>query len=180
MFDKCINCERIGNDCVPNLMLLPFADLLVWWDKKQKALGWTNQRLADESTIPHGTIARIKSGDYSDCRYYTIRKILVALIGGIDGEFPCKEKLEHELQRMETLDKQAANAVALERENAEMKERLAHIDAMHRQDIQAIRDESKEKTEQLLMQINRLRQEIDYLRLENDRKARIIDKFLDK
>ena len=40
-------------------------------------------------------------------------------------------------------------------------------------EIQTIREEAK-------IQIERLRSEIDYLRLENDRKARVIDKFLDK
>lgn len=135
MFDKCINCERLGNDCMPNLMQLPFTDLLKWCEKKQKSLGWTNQKLADESTIPIGTILRIKSGDHDDCRYYTIKKILVALIGGIADEFPCKESLEM----------QAARAAELEKENAELKERLAHIDEIHRHDVRAIRDEYREE-----------------------------------
>lgn len=135
MFDKCISCERLGNDCMPNLMQLPFTDLLKWCEKKQKALGWTNQKLADESTIPIGTILRIKSGDHDDCRYYTIKKILVALIGGIADEFPCKESLEM----------QAARAAELEKENAELKEQLAHIDEIHRHDVRAIRDEYREE-----------------------------------
>lgn len=153
MFEKCISCERMGNDCMPNLMQLPFPDLLKWWDKKQKALGWTNQKLADESTIPIGTIVRIKSGDHDDCRYYTIRRILVALIGGIADEFPCKEKMEQELQRMETLEKQAARAAELEKENAEIKERLAHIDEIHRQDVRAVRDEYREEIQFLKEQL---------------------------
>jgi predicted transcriptional regulator len=143
----------MGNDCMPNLMQLPFADLLKWWDKKQKALGWTNQKLADESTIPVGTIIRIKTGDHDDCRYYTIRRILVALIGGIADEFPCKEKMEHELQRMEALEKQAAKAEVLEKENAEMKERLAHIDEMHRNDMRIMRDEYREEIQFLKEQL---------------------------
>ena len=158
MFEKCINCDRIGNDCVPNLLQLPFHELLIWLDKKQKALGWTNQRLADASEIPLGTISRIKAGDNADCRYHTIRKLLVSVIGGISGEFPCNEKMEQHFQRMEELEKQAAKVNMLEKENEEKKVRL----------------------DQLLTQIDRLRQEIDYLRIENDRKARIIDKFLDR
>ena len=145
MFEKCLKCERIGQDCIPNLMQLPFAELLKWWDARQKVLGWTNQHLADESTIPLGTIIRIKTGDYDDCRYYTIKKIIVALIGGIADEFPCKENHEKELQRMESLEKQVARAAELEKENAELKERLAHIDEIHRQDARAIRDEYREE-----------------------------------
>lgn len=153
MFEKCIKCERLGQDCMPNLMQLSFADLLKWWDTRQKNLGWTNQRLADESTIPVGTINRIKSGDNDDCRYYTIRKILLALIGGIADEFPCKEKMERELQHMEALEKQAARAGDLEKENAEMRERLAHIDDLHRQDVRAIREEYREEIQFLKEQL---------------------------
>lgn len=144
MFEKCINCDRLGQDCMPNLMQLSFADLLKWMEKRQKYLGWTNQRLYEESTIPLGTITRIKSGDYDDCRYYTIRRILVALIGGVADEFPCKEKLERELQRVESLEKQAMRVAELEKELSE---------AQHK---------------------------IDYLRIENERKGRVIDKLLDK
>lgn len=121
MFEKCIGCERIGQDCVPNLMRLPFPELLKWWDKRQKFLGWTNQKLSEESTIPLGTINRIKAGENDDCRYYTIRKILITLIGGIDGEFPCKEIMEQNLQHMEHLKQQAARVVALEKENHDLK-----------------------------------------------------------
>ena len=145
LFDKCIKCERLGQECMPNLMQLSFSDLLKWWEKRQKYLEWSNQKLADNSTIPLATINRIKSGDHEDCRYYTIKKILVALIGGIADEFHCKEKFEQELQRIETLEKQAAKAAELEKENAALKERLAHIDEVHRNDARAIRAEYREE-----------------------------------
>lgn len=144
MFEKCINCDRLGQDCMPNLMQLSFTDLLKWVEKRQRHLNWTNQKLADNSTIPLGTINRVKSGDYDDCRYYTIRRILVALIGGVADEFPCKEKLERELQRMESLEKQAMRVAELEKELSEAQRK------------------------------------IEYLRVENERKGRVIDKLLDK
>ena len=166
MYEKCINCDRLGQDCMPNLMKLPFPELLAWWDKRQKFLGWTNQKLSEESTIPFGTITRIKTGDNDDCRYYTIRRILIALIGGVTGEFPCKEKMEQELQRMESLEKQAARAAEIEKENIELHERLLKLEAAHAQEIGMLREESKRK--------------IDFLLTENDRKSKIIDKFLER
>ena len=62
MFDRCIGCDRLGKDCVPNLMALPFPDLMNWWKKRQALLDWTNQELADKSGIPVGTINRIRKG----------------------------------------------------------------------------------------------------------------------
>ena len=124
MFEKCIKCDRLGENCVPNLMLLSFHDLLQWWAKRQKHLEWTNQDLADYSKVPVGTINRIKSGDYDDCKYSTIRSILIALIGGTKDEFSCTAQVEKELQQMEALEKQAAKLSVVEKENEVLRCRL--------------------------------------------------------
>ncbi len=144
MFDKCIKCNRMGESCVPNLMLLPFADLLQWCSKRQKHLGWTNQTLADRSKVPVGTINRIKAGE-EDCRYSTIRSILITLIGGTTDEFACTEQVEKELRQMEQLEQSATKLSATEAENMELKRRLAEIDELHRRDIRAVKEEYQEQ-----------------------------------
>lgn len=145
MYEKCIMCNRIGESCVPNLMRLPFGDLIQWCNKRQKHLGWTNQNLADYSKVPVGTINRIKAGDYLDCKYSTIRSILITLIGGTTDEFPCNAQVEKELQQVEELEKQAAKLTAIEKENEALKNRLDHIDELHRNDIRIIRSEYQEQ-----------------------------------
>ena len=130
----------MGESCVPNIMLLPFADLIQWCTKRQKHLGWTNQILADNSKVPVGTINRIKAGDYLDCKYSTIKNILIALIGGTSDEFSCTEQVEKELLQMEALEKQAAKLSAVEAENEALKLRLSDIDAQHRSDISAVKE----------------------------------------
>ncbi len=152
MFEKCIKCNRIGESCVPNLMLLPFSELLQWWDKRQKHLGWTNKILEDKSKVPLGTINRIKGGDYMDCKYSTIKNILIALIGGTTDEFSCTDMVEKELQQMEQLEKQAAKLSVVEAENEILRNRLKdvdellkNIDQQHRQDIRAVKEEYQEQ-----------------------------------
>lgn len=141
MFEKCIPCSRIGESCVPNLMLLSFSSLIEWCFKRQKYLGWTNQVLAEKSTVPLGTINRIKAGDYLDCKYSTIRNLLIALIGGTTDEWPCNAQVDKELQQMELLEQQAAKISVIEEENAFLKDRISHIEDLHRQDVRAIRAE---------------------------------------
>ena len=141
MFDKCIPCKRIGESCVPNLMLLPFADLIKWCIKRQKFLGWTNQVLADKSRVPVGTINRIWSGEYQDCKYSTIKNILITLIGGTSDEFSCTEQVTKELRQMEQLAQQAAKLSSIEAENERLKCRLNDIDELHRKDIRVIKEE---------------------------------------
>lgn len=144
MYEKCIQCNKMGESCVPNLMLLPFSDLMQWCAKRQKHLGWTNQTLADKSKVPVGTINRIKAGE-EDCRYSTMRSILLALIGGTTDEWPCTAQVERELRQMEQLEQQAAKLSIVEAENAAMKERFAHLDELYRQELRAVKAEYQEE-----------------------------------
>ncbi len=151
MFEKCVTCNRIGESCVPNLMLLQFPNLKEWWNKRQKHLGWSNQTLADKSKVPVGTISRIKAGE-EDCKYSTIRNILIALIGGTTDEFACTEQVEKELRNMEQLEQQAAKLSIAEAENERLRERLRQvdehlrqIDEQRRKDIRAVKEEYQEQ-----------------------------------
>lgn len=141
MFDKCIACERLGQDCVPNLMALPFPDLMAWWKKRQSYLGWSNQLLSDRSSIPVGTINRIKAGE-DDCRYSTMRCVIHALMGGYAVEFPCQKKLDQEFAHCEILEKQNTELTA---RNEELARKLATIDELHRNDIRVIKAEYQEE-----------------------------------
>ena len=145
MFEKCISCGRMGESCVPNLMLLPFADLMHWCAARQKHLAWTNQTLADKSKVPVGTINRIKAGEYDDCKYSTIKNILIALIGGTSDEFSCTEQVTRELQQLEQLGRQAASLSAVEEENKRLKATIIKMEEQHRSDVRAIRSEYQEQ-----------------------------------
>ena len=139
MFEKCIKCDRLGESCVPNLMLLPFHELMQWCVKRQKFLEWTNQTLADKSKVPLGTITRIKAGEYMDCKYSTIKSLLITLIGGTTDEWQCTEQVERELAQKELLEQHAAKTAFIEQENAALKEQMGKIEEQHRADIRAIR-----------------------------------------
>ena len=145
MFEKCIPCERIGTSCVPNLMRLPFAELIRWCIKRQKHLGWTNKELDQKSTVPVGTINRIWAGDYSDCKYSTIKHLLITLIGGTEDEFHCNEQIEKGLRNVEQLEQQVAKLSVVEAENEMLKKKLMNIDEQHRQDIRVIKAEYQEQ-----------------------------------
>lgn len=144
MFEKCIKCNRIGESCVPNLWLLPFPDLVQWCIKRQKHLGWTNQDWADKSTVPVGTINRIKGGD-TDSRYSTIRYLAIALIGGTTDEFACTEQVERELQQLAKYEQQASKLSEVEKQNELLIDRLSKIDDQHRHDIRIIKEEYQEQ-----------------------------------
>ena len=128
MFAKCIPCNKIGVNCVPNLMLLPFSELIKWCIERQKYLGWTNTILSEKSNVPVGTINRIWAGENPDCKYSTIKNILIALIGGTKDEFSCTEQVVNELKNMERLEQQAAKLSVVEAENERLINRFKEID----------------------------------------------------
>ena len=141
MFDRCIKCDRLGQDCVPNLLALPWEGLLNWWKERQKFLGWTNQVLSDKSNIPVGTINRIKAGE-DDARYSTMRCIIHALMGGYSVEFPCQMKLVQEFAHIETLEMQCSELTAA---NEGLVARMQTVEEVHRKDVAAIRAEYREQ-----------------------------------
>lgn len=149
MFDKCIPCERIGISCVPNLMRLPFPELIRWCIKRQKHLVWSNNFLADKSKVPVGTINRIWGGDYEDCKYSTIKQLLVTLIGGTEDEYHCNELIEKELRNVEQYAEKLSVVEAenerLKAENERLKSRFKEIDEIHRNDIRVIKEEYREQ-----------------------------------
>ena len=139
MFDKCIKCARIGESCVPNIMLLHFADLIQWCNKRQKHLNWTNQMLADRSKVPIGTINRIKEGKYDDCKYSTIKHLLIALIGGTTDEFSCTEQVELELKQLEEFKQQTDK---LEQQTKLLEQQIEYLKLQlrHKEEIIAFHD----------------------------------------
>ena len=145
MFDRCIGCERLGKDCVPNLLALPFPALMEWVKKRQALLGWTNQMLSDKSNIPFGTITRIKSGE-DDCRYSTMRSILHALLGSYNVEFPCQKKLDQEFAHIEELEKERHELIA---KRDELLAKYMTLTEEHRNDMIEIKNEYKEQIDLL-------------------------------
>jgi predicted transcriptional regulator len=188
MFDKCITCARIGQDCVPNLLALPWPDLLAWWKKRQAHIGWSNQVLSDKSNIPLGTINRIKAGE-DDARYSTMRSIIHALLGGQSVEFPCQKKLDQEFAHYETLEKQCAEltstneCLASQMKDMEEKCKKSEVDLQSvLKDLErAIADktDAQKKIEYLLSQVDRLQRDNDNLWSENIRKSKIVDKYME-
>ena len=63
------------------------------------------------------TINRIKAGDYIDCKYSTIKNLLITLIGGTTDEWQCTEQVERELAQKELLEQHAAKTEFIEQEN---------------------------------------------------------------
>lgn len=181
-YNRCLNCRHRGVRCDgPRTSAMIFPRWSEFMRDMKEVNGLTNAYVAEKTELSVKTIEKILALNYEqDIMRETARKIEDAIIGS-SNQYPCILAFEEEMPD----DTPKVKAILQEMElvlgeNRMYKTTLDNIHTSYATEIQTIRDESKEKTTQLLTQIERLRQEIDYLRLENDRKARIIDKFLDK
>lgn len=125
--------------------------------------GLTNTYIAEKSGVSIKTIERLMAQNCEqDIMRETARRIEDAIIGS-SNQYPCFLAFEE----------------ATQNGSKEFKSVLDNIHASYNAEMQTIRDEAQRKIDYLLEQVERQRKENDYLRLENDRKAKIIDKFLD-
>ena len=73
--------KRSEEEYLPQVMSLNPSDLINWCKNRKQFLGLSNQKLADQSGVPVGTIDRIMAGKYTEFRYSSIQPIVAVLIG---------------------------------------------------------------------------------------------------
>ncbi len=73
--------NRIDEDYLPQIMSLNPSDLINWCRNRKAFLGLSNQKLAEQSGVPVGTIDRIMAGKYTEFRYSSIQPVVSVLIG---------------------------------------------------------------------------------------------------
>lgn len=150
-YARCLSCKHRKVRC--NGISPSSMDLLTWsayMRDTKEHDKLTNAYVADKASVSIKTIERIMALNCDQDIMRDTARRIEHVILGSENQHICHLSLEE-------------NAPA---ETAKLIDSFVN-------EIQTIREEAK-------TQIERLRSEIDYLRLENDRKAKVIDKFLDK
>lgn len=96
MYTECLNCPKLGISCDgPNFAAMSSAQLIKWCKLRKTELGMSNQKLADLSGVPIGTINRLLSETNLDFKHETMRSIIQVLVGGDWNGFPCPNPDNH-------------------------------------------------------------------------------------
>lgn len=81
------------------------SDIVKWCRERKKSLQLSNQKLADLSGVPIGTIDRIMSGNYTEFKYSSIQPIVATLLGQHeDTPEPKKENDEQAKYYYDTIE----------------------------------------------------------------------------
>lgn len=173
-YNRCLVCEFRGDKCNgPSTASMPLLRWCEFMRDMKEINGLSNQVVADRSGVSIKTVERLMAGrDDQDIMRETARLIEEAIMGA-SSQYPCYYAFMEQSQGIDA--RQLADAQReLERALANNKDHQAALDALHASyisEMATIRAEAQVKVDHLLRQI-------DYLRLENDRKAAIIDKLL--
>lgn len=138
--------KRSEDEYLPQIMSLNPTDLINWCKNRKQFLGLSNQKLADRSGVPVGTIDRIMAGKYTEFRYSSIQPIVAVLLGvGEDTPKP---------------------------ENADAQQVQDYYDTI--EGYKLVVENKNHMIDELKTTIEQLAREIEYLKTENERKHQAI------
>ena len=161
-YNRCLQCPHRKVHCSgPRTAPMELARWCEFMRDMREVNGLTNAYIANESGVSVKTIERLLAPNAhpdQDIMRETARRIENAIIGS-SSQYPCILAFEESVSG----DAPKLKAALLELEQ-----------------MQSIRDDAKREVAHLLTEVERMQREIDFLRVENDRKAKIIDKFLEK
>lgn len=181
-FNQCFECRSFRNGCSgPNLFAMGVLRACEFLQLARIFLGYSYQNVADATELSLTTVKRILTGKVSDPSYYTLKVLNDYLLGDPNGKYPCAipnvvysanndAKLNDALRELE----RALN------DNKDYRNALDNIHASYNAEMQTIRAEEQRTIDALNAQIDRLHVEVDNLWAENNRKAKVIDTFLEK
>lgn len=160
-YSKCFACpHRLAQNCDgPRTAPMTLEKWCEYMRDMKEANGLTNAEVAERSGISVKRIEQLMALKCDqDIMRETARKIENAIVGS-SNQYPCY--LAFEEAGTDSIKQLTVALSELERMTAE-------------------RAEAQKKVEHLLTQVEKLREQVGYLRIENDRKAKIIDKFLER
>lgn len=128
MYTECIKCPKLGVSCDgPNFVAMSSTELIKWCKQRKSYLGISNQKLAEMSNIPVGTINRLFAESNLDFKHETIRPMVQALVGGKWKGKPCPNPDEHIEEKLHIA----------EDENARLKDIVTKNESDHRKGIES-------------------------------------------
>lgn len=173
-YNRCLVCEVRGEKCDgPRTSSMTLERWCEFMRDMKELVGLSNQYISEKSGVSIKTVERLMAGRVEqDIMRETARMIEDVIIGS-SSQYPCYAAFVEQSQGAD--GKQLVEAQRdLERalaNNKDYQDALDTIHASYTSEMATIRAEAQLKVDHLLRQI-------EYLRLENDRKAAIIEKLL--
>lgn len=179
-YNRCLSCHHRKVRCdgprTSSMELYNWCELM---RDMKNVNGLTNAYIAEVSGVSVKTIERLMALNCDqDIMRETARRIENAIIGCSD-QYPCYLAFEEEYlpdeQKLNEAVRDLERALA---DNQDYRVALDNIHIFYKTEMELIRAEAQKKIEFLLSQNENLSQINEYLRSDNERKGKIIDKYI--
>ena len=188
-YNRCLSCHHRQVRCDgPRSSAMPLKRWCEFMRDMKEVNGLTNAEIAEKSGVSVKTIERLMAlNDSQDIMRETARLIEDAIIGS-SNQYPCYLAFEETFpDNSQQLTEATRELERVLNDNQDYRQALDNIHASYNAEMQLIRDDAQKKVENLLREIQRAKEEIDlwrreseHWRSENDRKGRLIDKYMEK
>lgn len=160
-YNRCLICEYLGNGCDgPRTSSMSLERWSEWLQDVKKIREYTNAEIAEMADVSITTVTRVMSGNLEkDIMRSTAAAIENATIGST-GQYPCY------LAFLETIPDESKTIQQTQAEMAELRKNIEHLHISYQAEMATIREEAQRK--------------IDYLKEENERLHKIIDRLMSK
>lgn len=185
-YNRCLSCHHRRVSCDgPRTSAMTLERWCEFMRDMKDLNDMTNADVAEKSGVSVKRVEQLMAGNSkNDIMRETARLIEDAIIGS-SNQYPCYLAFEETLPA-DNSQQLAAAMKELERvlaDNEDYKDALDDIHTSYKAELQAIREDAeKEKQairEEAQRKIDYLLTEIDYLRRENERKSKIVDKYIE-
>lgn len=155
-----------------SIMSMVPGEIIKWCKERKSQLGLSNQKIAELTGVPQGTVDRILSGTYSEFRYSTIQPI-VGLLIGINESTPAPEEIKEEIKKDEGqyyYDTIEGYRLIVSEKNRQIDQLMSRYEAAARE-IKFLQAEIEKKQSNLEAQLEScrwLQSLVDELRKENE------------
>lgn len=181
-FNKCFECKSFRNGCSgPNLSVMPIERVCEFLQSVRVFLKYSYQDTADGSGISLATVKRTLCNKVSDPSFFTISAISVFLLGDPNGKYPCAiPNVTSDLANETKLNNALLELERTIADNKDYRTALDNIHASYNAEMQVIRNEYQQRIDYLMDDVIRLRDDVEHWRAENDRKGKLIDRYMEK
>ena len=188
-FNKCFQCNSFRKGCSgPNLTVMEPLRVCEFLQMARVFLKYSYQDVAEGTALSLATVKRNLNGEISDPSFYTLSAISRFLCGDPSGKYPCA--IPNIVSNPEN-DKRLNDALRdLERALGEKTGYQSIIDNIHKSykdEMEAFRAEYQKDIDHLhkvieraWADVDRARADAEHWRYENDRKGRLIDRYMEK
>ena len=134
-----MNCEQAGKKCKKFLVYLSTSELIEWCRMQKDALGMTNDMLAEKAKVPKGTIDRIFSPGFHDCKFTTIHPVIRVLLGFSPDNIECDISSDDNYD--EIIKQQSETIEMLEAKNDDLKNEIEKVKAENNERINYFKEQ---------------------------------------